>query len=179
MKWPHTRLKDLFLPYIIKYSNRKRDMLMHIKEVKVQRWKAVVCANPVPLLTHDSHCTHKNTPQMFHTNSWTTQQLHRGMGTLLSVCLSAHVCCVHKPCCLLHNQTQISSTLYDSQTTDSLVLVNRCSMAHAYKQRWRSKCYIGQSVLIPEMFMSQLQFILFSGQVLNPLASHHLKSLKL
>lgn len=31
----------------------------------MKRWKAVACSNALPLLTHDSHCTHRNTPQTF------------------------------------------------------------------------------------------------------------------
>lgn len=76
----------------------------------------------------------------------------------LSVCVC--LVCVHKPHRLLHNQIQISST-HPWQSVNW----SRCwstDMAYTRSPKWWGKCYRGQSVLIPQMFMRlkmQVKFI--------------------
>lgn len=151
-----------------KYSNGKTKMLTHIythtEEVKVQvqRWKAVVCSNPMPLLTHDSHCTHKNTPQIFHTDSWTTQQLHTGMGMLLSVCLGSCMLCAQTPSPIAQSDTNQLHT--PCQSTDSW-LIDMLWLTHSNLNGEANRIQFKVSSCKRYLWAAVYEFILFWGKV--------------
>lgn len=124
--------------------------------------KAVVCLNPMPLLTQDSHCTQKK-----HTSNIpvTAEQLSSCMKgwacCSLSVCAHVRVCCLQKPHCLLHNQIQISTTVPGSLSNDILLfreLRDDLHIINGKADKWKSKCYTGQRGPIPERSQMQVKY---------------------
>lgn len=107
---------------------------------------------PQPRATPNSQCTHKNTPQIFHSDSWTVQQLHTGMGMLLCLPVLVFVCVVRVSTSLhiaqsdtnQHRAHKHTHTQTAKQSTRILMLANRCAMTSPLYHKWWNKCYAGQ-----------------------------------